>query len=76
MKALYAQLDITKLDVDLNLRKKKKKRKKTVILTKYVYGNACEEVVLSTFICIEKWSHNLNIHTDTRTVFRRIIKTT
>ena len=26
--------------------------------------------------CIEIWSHKLNIHIDTRTVFRQIIKTT
>ena len=26
--------------------------------------------------CIAKWSHKLSIHTDTRTVFRSIIKTT
>ena len=38
MKALNAQLDITKLDLDLNL-------KKTVILMKHIYGNACQEVV-------------------------------
>ena len=76
MKALFAQLDITKLDLDLNSRKKKTKQRKTVILMKHVYGNASEEAVLSTLICIEKWSHNLNIHTDTRMVFRCIIKTT
>jgi len=44
----YAQLDITKLNLDLNL----KKSKQTVILMKPMYGNACQEVVPSTFICI------------------------
>jgi len=39
MKALYAQLDL-----DLNL-------KKTVILMKHMYGNACQDVMPSTFIC-------------------------
>ena len=38
MKVLCAQLDITKLNADLNL-------KKTVILMKHMYGNACQEVV-------------------------------
>ena len=38
MKVLCAQLDITKLNVDLNL-------KKTVILMQHMYGNACKEVV-------------------------------
>ena len=65
-----------RLGLEFEKEKRKKEKKKTVILMKHVYGNACEEVVLSTFICIEKWSHNLNIHIDTRTVFRRIIKTT
>ena len=85
MKVLCAQLDITKLNVDLNL-------KKTVILMQHMYGNACKEVVnLSGAIqiythfvknddvplqWIEKWSHKFNIHTDIRTVFKHIIKTT
>lgn len=38
MKVLCAQLDITKLNVDLNL-------KKTVILMQHMYRNACKEVV-------------------------------
>ena len=38
MKVLRAQLDITKLNVDLNL-------KKTAILMQHMYGNACKEVV-------------------------------
>ena len=52
MKALYAQLDITRLDLDLNLKEKEKKKKKTVILMKHMYGNACQEVVPSTLTCI------------------------
>ena len=45
MKVLCPQLHITKLNLDLYL-------KKTVILMKHVNGNACQEVVPRTFICI------------------------
>ena len=45
MKVFSAQLDINKLNLDLNL-------KKTLILMKYMYGNACQDVVPSKFICI------------------------
>ena len=49
MTVLCAQLDTTKLNSDVNL---KKQTKETVILMMHMCGNACQEVVLSIFICI------------------------
>ena len=67
MKVLCAQADITKLNLDLNL-------KKTLTLMKHMDGKACQDVVPSTFICISVKNddvplkciekHKLNNHID------------
>ena len=84
MTVLSAQLDTTKLNFDVNL---KNKQKNCNINEAYVWkcmpGGGAKHIYMH-FVknddvplkCIEKWSHKLNIHIDTGTVFRRIIKTT
>ena len=75
--------DITKLNLDLNLKNFKKTNINEVCVWQCMSGGGAKHIYMH-FVkkddvplkCIKKWSHKLNIHIGTGTVFRHIIKTT